>query len=130
MSKKSRLDAEGNETISTKKVEIPLGYKKPETLAQMIARFVHSDRIQRELAEAGVETFEESQDFGPDDEEGPMSPHEEQYHGQFEIESYLESTQYEDDEKQRRPKNSSYARRRKPLPVKKEEVKKDDETKE
>lgn len=55
-------------------VELPIGYKKPESLQDMIARMinVHSQIQER----AGNETFEEADDFDVDEEESPVSAYE------------------------------------------------------
>lgn len=55
-------------------VEMPLGYERPESLEQMIARMVRfqSDKAQRH----GLESFEEADDFDVADSEGDlMSPY-------------------------------------------------------
>lgn len=58
-------------------VEIPIGYKAPETLQQMIARMVQSEALKAELQRQGAETFEESDDFEVEGDEGEMvSPYE------------------------------------------------------
>lgn len=53
-------------------VEIPIGYKAPETLQQMIARMVQSEALKAELRRQGAETFEESDDFEVEGDEGEM----------------------------------------------------------
>lgn len=60
---------------------IPVNYRRPPTLQEQIARFVQSAQIRQELANAGVETFEESEDFDvPDDNAHDMtSPYERHY---------------------------------------------------
>lgn len=64
-----------------KPAAIPVNYQRPPTLHEQIARFVHSAQLRQELAAAGAETFEESEDFDvPDDNAHDMtSPHERFY---------------------------------------------------
>lgn len=58
-------------------VAIPSGFKRPETLAETVARLVRSDRFRREAEAAGFETFEEADDFDIDDDPpDPATPFE------------------------------------------------------
>jgi len=52
-------------------VELPIGYKKPESLQEMIARMVnvHSQLAERE----GRESFEEADDFDVEEDVDPIS---------------------------------------------------------
>lgn len=57
-------------------MEIPAGFKHPESLAEMVQRLVR--RQVSDAAEAnGFESFEESEDFEIDDMFDPTSPYEE-----------------------------------------------------
>lgn len=53
---------------------LPVGYKKPETLQETMARMIRNQEYVKYLN--GAETFEEADDFdcGPDD--NPLSPYE------------------------------------------------------
>lgn len=46
----------------------PVGYKKQPSMVENIRNMVRSEMLQREAAAAGFETFEESEDFGPEDD--------------------------------------------------------------
>lgn len=85
MSTKSRslqtlrfLDDQGREIPDPRPVEIPLGFDRPETLADQVRRLIRSEEL-RKLAESQeMETFEDSEDFDIDDEMfDPQSPYEE-----------------------------------------------------
>lgn len=54
-------NAEGLEKPDPTPIEVPL--EKPLTLAQQIARFTKNTRIQQELKNAGMDTFDEADDF-------------------------------------------------------------------
>lgn len=51
---------------------IPIGAKRPERLQDQIARLVRNHDIQRTLAAAGMETFQDADDF--DIEDDPIDP--------------------------------------------------------
>lgn len=73
----SRLDEHGREVLSSEKLALPLGYKKPESLAEQIQRLVVRQLSDQAQAE-GFDSFEESEDFDiGDDPPDPSSPYEE-----------------------------------------------------
>lgn len=58
-------------------VALPVGFKRPETLAEQVARLVRID-LSRRAGAAGFETFDEANDFDvPDDPVDPSTPFEE-----------------------------------------------------
>lgn len=57
-----RLNEKGQEVHDGIPVEIPLGMRRPETLNEMVARLIRN-QASRAAAEAGMETFEEANDF-------------------------------------------------------------------
>lgn len=64
------------EELDATPVEWPLHLKRPPTLAEEIQRLVKME-VSRVAEEAGLESFEEADDFDLDDEDGvPTSPHE------------------------------------------------------
>lgn len=64
------------EETDSQPMEIPAGFRKPESMEEMVQRLVR--RQVSEAAEArGDETFEESEDFEIDDMFDPSSPYEE-----------------------------------------------------
>lgn len=71
------LDRNGHEIPDPQPLEIPAGFKIPETMAEQIRRVtrMHLSELAREQ---GMETFEESEDFDIDDDSfDPASPYEE-----------------------------------------------------
>lgn len=68
------LDADGNEVLDTTPVEIPLGFNRPPSIQETIARYMNSAAL---LAERqGMESFEEAEDFDVGDDYDPSSPYE------------------------------------------------------
>lgn len=66
-------------------VELPLGYEQPESLAQMIARMIQAADFRKMSDQAGVESFDESDDFDVEGDDEFVSEHEmslmqEEYH--------------------------------------------------
>lgn len=66
----SGLDAEGREVLSDRPVALPAGMKRPSSLNEDIQRIVRTT-LSQQAAAMGEETFEESLDFG-DDDDGEM----------------------------------------------------------
>lgn len=62
----------------------PVGFKRRPSLADQIREMVRNERLQRELDQAGYETFEEADDFDVGDDFDPTSAYEEHFDGQFE----------------------------------------------
>lgn len=71
----ARLNARGHEIPDPDPMVMPAGFRRPETLAEQVQRLVRT-HISREAAEAGAETFEESEDFDVDDDMEPTTPYE------------------------------------------------------
>lgn len=55
---------------------IPLNFKRPPTLAEQVARLVHSEHFKRQMEQSGFETIDEAEDFEVGDDYVPDSPHE------------------------------------------------------
>lgn len=71
-------DDRGREIPDPQPLELPAGFKKPESLSEMVRRLTRT--IVSDLAEErGEESFEESEDFNVEDDEFPSSPYEEVY---------------------------------------------------
>lgn len=72
------LTAKGEEILSSTPLAVPLGFKKPQSISDKIAEFVYNQRLQEKLDAAGVETFEDAEDFeiGDDFEALPPSKYE------------------------------------------------------
>lgn len=69
-------DENGWEIPDPEPVAIPSGFKRPETLAEQVRRLVRSERFNEELKAAGVETFDEADDFEVDEDFDPSTPFE------------------------------------------------------
>lgn len=72
-----RYNERGEEIPDPTKPEVPLGFKKPETLAEQVHRLVRSAQLREQALAAGHETFEEADDFDVGDDYDPRSPYEE-----------------------------------------------------
>lgn len=73
----AKLDENGHELLDSTPIALPLDAKRPETLAQQIQRLVRT-HISREAEEAGLESFEDAEDFDVGEEDfDPSSPYEE-----------------------------------------------------
>lgn len=88
--KKSTINPDGREVLDPTPVEIPLGYQRPATLQEQIARLMAAEDFKRAMRARGQETFEEANDFEVGDDYDPKSPWEEEFHGQFEHEVNME----------------------------------------
>jgi len=69
------LDKRGREIPDPTPMAPPIGYKKQPTIAERIRSMVQSEMLQRDLAAAGAETFDEANDFD-EPGEGPTSIYE------------------------------------------------------
>lgn len=72
-----RFSPSGELIPDTKVKSIPLGHKRPETLAEQVARLVRHSEFSRMVAAQGMETFEEADDFDVDDDYPVSTPWEE-----------------------------------------------------
>lgn len=65
------------ETPDPKPMQLPSGFKRPETLAEQVRRLVRSERFAQQVHDDGFETFEEADDFDVDDDPpDPSTPFE------------------------------------------------------
>lgn len=72
-----RHDQDGNEKADPTRVEIPAGFRPQPTLHEMIQQHLRSNAIMERQRARGEETFEDSMDFGPDEEDPlPATVHE------------------------------------------------------
>ncbi|UOF79229.1 hypothetical protein [Microviridae sp.] len=74
-----RLDERGRELLDGRPMEPPVGYNPQPSLMEKIRKMVHDAQVQRDLAKAGVETFDEANDFDVGDDYDPTSPWEQYY---------------------------------------------------
>lgn len=61
----SKLDQDGREIPMATQPNIPVGFRKPETIAEQVARLVKRE-VSAAAAEAGMDTFEDYDDFDID----------------------------------------------------------------
>lgn len=79
--KKTKLTKRGKEIVDSTPIQPPLGYKKQESLHEQIRRMVVSEQLRLAAEQAGMETFEEADDFDVGDDLDPTSPFEEVFEG-------------------------------------------------
>lgn len=72
------MDEYGREIPDPHPMEIPLGHKRPETLAEQVQRLVRHS-VSAYAALHGHETFAESEDFDVEDDFDPSTPYEEEF---------------------------------------------------
>lgn len=76
---KERLNSDGWEIPDPKPVEVPAGFKRPETLAEQVQRLVRTG-LSQAAARQGAETFEEAEDFDVEDDDfDPSTPYEAEF---------------------------------------------------
>lgn len=62
------LDENGNARVSSVPMEPPIGYRKQPSMVDIVREAVRNERFQREMEEAGFETFDEANDFEIDED--------------------------------------------------------------
>ncbi len=72
----TRLNADGHEILSSEPIAVPMGFKKPETLAEQVRRLVRHEQFATAMGGDDAETFEEADDFDIGDDFDPESPFE------------------------------------------------------
>lgn len=70
-----RLDENGWEVLDPNPVEVPIGAKRPETLAEQVQRLVRTS-VSAYAQAQGEETWEEAEDFDVEDDFDPSTPYE------------------------------------------------------
>lgn len=76
---RSFIAPDGSEHPDPNPMELPIGFERPESIQDLIKRLVTDRVIQKELDDAGLETFDEADDFDVEDEYHVDSPYEEQF---------------------------------------------------
>jgi len=71
-----RLDEHGKEIVSPLPMQPPLGYKRQDPLAIRIREMIIGEKLRQAAIDAGMETFEEADDFDVDDDFDPSTPYE------------------------------------------------------
>lgn len=75
----STYNGKGEEIPDPKPVALPVGFTRPLPLADRIRRLVQNELVQRELSDAGVESFDEADDFDVPEDPVDGSPYEENF---------------------------------------------------
>lgn len=71
------LDEKGHEVLSSRVMAPPVGFVKQPSMVDHIRAAVRSEMLRREVVAAGLETFEEADDFDiGDDPIDPSTPYE------------------------------------------------------
>lgn len=75
------LDAKGRELPDPTPMAPPVGYKKQSSMVEIVREMVRGERLKQEAEAAGMESFEDSEDFdvGDDADQDPGSPWENEY---------------------------------------------------
>jgi len=69
----SKLDHDGSEHVDPVPMAVPVGFRRPPTLAEQVQRLVRGEMSRRAELE-GKESFEEANDFDVDDDQIIESP--------------------------------------------------------
>lgn len=75
MDVRAKFDQAGREIPDQTPVDIPVGFERPESLHDQIKRLIRTE-LSAQADAAGLETFEEADDFDVGDDDDPRSPHE------------------------------------------------------
>nr|QJB20545.1 MAG: hypothetical protein [Microvirus sp.] len=79
----SSLDERGAEVLDDTPIAPPVGYVKQPSMSDYIRDLIRSEKLAQEAAAAGLETFEESEDFDVDDDYDPTTPYEAEFDPEF-----------------------------------------------
>lgn len=69
-------DEEGREILDGTPIAPPIGYKPTKSIAEQVREMVRSEHLRLAAESAGMETFEEADDFDVGDDYDPSSPFE------------------------------------------------------
>lgn len=75
----SSLDSEGREVLDTTPIAPPVNFNQQPSMVEYVRNLVRSEKLRMEAEEAGMETFEESEDFDVDDDVGIFSQWENEF---------------------------------------------------
>lgn len=76
---RERLSPRGREIPDPTPMAPPVGFRPAPSLSDQIREMVRSERLAREVAESGHESFEEADDFDVGDDYEPNTPFEEHF---------------------------------------------------
>lgn len=70
-----RFDDRGRELPDDTPVDVPLNYKRPPTIQEMIRAHIRTE-LSRQAVDDGAESFEEADDFDVGSDDDPLSAYE------------------------------------------------------
>lgn len=73
------LNSNGHEVVDNTPMAPPVGYKHVPSMVDIIRAQIRAEKLRLEAEEAGLETFDEADDFEVGDDYDPTSPYEEQF---------------------------------------------------
>lgn len=73
------LDKSGREKVDPVPVAPPVGYKKQPSMVELVRDMIKSEKLRQEAESAGMESFEDADDFDVEDDYDPTTPYEEEY---------------------------------------------------
>lgn len=75
---RAKLDDRGHELVSDKPVALPVGFERPPSIHEQIRQAIRQERFNQHIAQQGLETEEEANDFDimDDDDFDSVSPYE------------------------------------------------------
>lgn len=71
-----KYNDKGEELPDDRPIEVPLNWKRPPTLRETIASMIRAEDFRRAAEAHGIESFEEANDFGEDEDDLPLTPYE------------------------------------------------------
>lgn len=100
---KPQMTEKGREKLDQTKQTIPLGFERPETLAEQVARLVRSNSLAQAATAAGYDTFDDYDDFDIEDDVDPSTPYETVFEPGLNKEITRAEKQFIDAQKKRAP---------------------------
>lgn len=73
------LTPDGKEILDPTPIAPPVGYMRQPSLAEQVRQMVISERLRQEAEAAGMESFEDADDFDVGDDFDPSSPYEQDF---------------------------------------------------
>jgi len=121
------FDERGREIPDPTPVEMPLGYHRPPSLQETMARYMRSAELLAQ--QQGAETFEEAEDFDVGEDFDPSSPWEREFDPVTGKEMYRQEREFLDAQRREFDKGAQehFARKRKQKPKEKPAAEQEEE---
>lgn len=103
----SSLDSSGSEVLDPTPIAPPVGFTPQPSMVDYVRDLIRSERLKQEMEDAGMETFEESEDFDVDDDYDPGTPYENDFDP--DIRELQEAVEADKKAKSQEPKKKSVA---------------------